>query len=110
MKQKTEICAGTVKTIGENSMKKQIVELKRYEGKKNTKKFLSSEIEGDVIVFENSNKPVPQKYLFDIRILRIKGPGAKTKLEDGKILEIISFYEGKNVGKTVVKITGNENG
>jgi len=71
---------------------------------KNTKKFLSGEIEGDAIIFENSDSPVPKKYFFDIRMLRVIGPGAKKKLDNGKTLEIVSFYEGENIGKTVVRI------
>ena len=89
--------------------KKQEVILESYEGNKQTKKFLSGEIEGDIIIFENSDTPVPKKYLFDIRMLRVRGAGAKKKLDDGRTLEIISFYEGENLGKTVVKITGDTN-
>jgi hypothetical protein len=85
------------------SNKKEVI-LEPYEGKKGTKKFLSSEIEGDVIIFEDGGA-VPKKYLYDIRILRVRGKGAKKKLSNGKTLHIISFYEGENIGKTVVKIT-----
>lgn len=83
---------------------KQEVILEPHEGKKNTKKFLSQEIEGDIIIFQNSDTAVPKKYLFDIRILRVTGPGSKKKLDNGKTLSIVSFYEGKNIGKTVVRL------
>ena len=93
--------------MGESSMKKEAI-LEPYQGKKNTKKFLSSEIEGDIIIFENSDTPVPKKYFFDIRMLRDKGAGAKKKLDDGRTLHIVSFYVGENLGKTVVNITGEK--
>jgi len=86
-------------------MKQEVIlETVPAEQNKNTKKFLSGEIEGDVIIFENSDSPVPKKYFFDIRMLRARGPGAKKKLDNGKTLEIVSFYEGENIGKTVVRI------
>ena len=90
--------------MGESNMPKKEVILESTEQNKKTKKFLSQEIEGDVIIFENSDAPVPKKYLFDIRILRVTGPGSKKKLDNGKTLEIVSFYEGQNLGKTVIKI------
>jgi hypothetical protein len=92
--------------MGESSMVKQKEEviLEPYDGKKGTKKFLSSSIEGDVIIFEDGGV-VPKKYLYDIRMLRVRGNGAKKKLSNGKTLHIVSFYEGENIGKTVVKIT-----
>jgi len=86
-------------------MKQEVIlETVPAEQNKNTKKFLSGEIEGDVIIFENSDSPVPKKYFFDIRMLRAIGAGAKKKLDNGKTLEIVSFYEGENIGKTVVRI------
>lgn len=84
--------------------KKEVILETKEQKNKRTKKFLSQEIEGDVIIFENSDAPVPKKYLFDIRILRVTGPGSKKKLDNGKTLEIVSFYEGENLGKTVIKI------
>jgi len=90
-------------------MKKEEVILEPHAGSKHTKKFLSGEIEGDIIIFENSDTPVPKKYFFDIRMLRDKGAGAKKKLDDGRTLHIVSFYVGENLGKTVVKITGEKN-
>jgi len=86
-------------------MNKKTVNLeKAAEGtNKNTKKFLSSEIEGDIIIFEDGGV-VPKKYLYDIRMLRVRGKESKKKLSNGKTLRIVSFYEGENVGKTVVRI------
>jgi len=94
----------TLQMMGENNMEEVILETVPTKQNKNTKKFLSGEIEGDVIIFENSDAPVPKKYFFDIRILRVTGPGSKKKLDNGKTLEIVSFLEGENIGKTVVKI------
>ena len=87
-------------------MPKEEVILESTEQKnKRTKKFLSGEIEGDIIIFEDdASRPVPKKYLFDIRMLRDRGAGAKKKLDNGKTLEIVSFDVGENLGKTVIKI------